>query len=221
MAAYNASATIGETIDSVLAQTRPPDEIVVVDDGSTDGTGDHPVLRHETIRVVRQDNGGMFAALNTALDRCGGDRIAFLDADDLWTPDKLERQSAFLDANVQVAAVFGQVVQFACPTSTAEDLARWQIVTEPQPGWLLGTMLIRREAVLAIGRFDETLRVGGSIDWMARLRDSGAGLAMQDEVALRRRIHAGSLSQRTAERDRAYLATVRKALLRRRGKSGS
>jgi len=82
-------------------------------------------------------------------------------------------------------------------------------------------MLIRREAVLAIGRFDETLRVGGSIDWMARLRDSGAGLAMQDEVALRRRIHAGSLSQRTAERDRAYLATVRKALLRRRGKSGS
>jgi glycosyltransferase involved in cell wall biosynthesis len=92
IAAYNASATLGRAIQSVLVQTRPADEIIVVDDGSTDGTADAARQFGSGVRVISQSNGGASVARNTGIQNACGDWIAFLDADDEWLPEKLSMQ---------------------------------------------------------------------------------------------------------------------------------
>lgn len=90
--AYNAASTVADAIGSVLAQTRPPDEIVVVDDGSRDATIDVVARFGSAVRLVQQANAGCGSARNTGVRHTQGSWLAFLDADDLWHPTKLERQ---------------------------------------------------------------------------------------------------------------------------------
>jgi glycosyltransferase involved in cell wall biosynthesis len=113
IAAYNASATLGRAIQSVLAQTRPADEIIVVDDGSTDSTADTARQFGSRVRVISQSNGGTSVARNTGIQNASGDWIAFLDADDEWLPEKLHTQEDFLDAQSEVAWGYGNFI----PTS--------------------------------------------------------------------------------------------------------
>lgn len=216
--AFNAVQTIGETIDSVLGQTVPPDEIVVVDDGSTDNTADHPALGAPSVRVLRQANAGAAAALNRGIAVSRGEFIAFLDSDDLWIADKLASQVDALRARPHLAGAAGHMASFACPSSTPAERQRWHVPPEPQPGWVLGALLARRQSVNAIGPFPEQLRIGYHIEWLARLRRHEDGIDMQPQVVLRRRIRAGSLSQRSPARDAGYLAVARLALERRRGR---
>ena len=89
---YNAERYVGEALTAILSQTRPPDEVIVVDDGSTDGTlGELERFRGE-IRVVRQGNLGVAGAMNRCFEEARCDYVAKCDADDIWEPDKLERQ---------------------------------------------------------------------------------------------------------------------------------
>ena len=95
--AYNAAAWIRRAVNSVLSQTRPADEIIVVDDGSTDGTGDIVRMYDGRVRLLQQANAGAAAARNTGILAATGDWIAFLDADDEWLPQKLQRQTEYLN----------------------------------------------------------------------------------------------------------------------------
>lgn len=88
---YNAASFLGETLRSVLAQTQPPREVIVVDDGSTDDSARIAESFGPPVRVLRQANGGAAVARNTGVTAATGDWIAFLDADDLWHPQRLER----------------------------------------------------------------------------------------------------------------------------------
>jgi glycosyltransferase involved in cell wall biosynthesis len=104
--AYNCDAYIGDAIESVLAQTRRPDEVVVVDDGSTDGTA--AIVQSYAaagVRHIWQENGGPGAARNRGIAETSGALVCFLDGDDLWLPEKTARQEAFLAANPQVGMV--------------------------------------------------------------------------------------------------------------------
>ena len=95
--AWNAAATIGATLASVLAQTRPADEIVVVDDGSSDGTAaivEALASRHAALRLVRQENAGPMRARNRGVAETTGDYVAPIDADDLWANDYLADMAA-------------------------------------------------------------------------------------------------------------------------------
>jgi glycosyltransferase involved in cell wall biosynthesis len=92
MPAYNAAATIAAALRSVEAQTVPPDEVIVVDDGSADGTAALVAKRFPRVRLIRQANAGCGQARNTGVRAAKGEWLAFLDADDLWLPRKLERQ---------------------------------------------------------------------------------------------------------------------------------
>ena len=91
--AYNCQATIRETLDSVLAQTRQPDEILVMDDGSTDQTPAILEFYKPRVQVLRQENQGVAAARNSLLERAQGDLLAWLDSDDVWHPHCLDIQS--------------------------------------------------------------------------------------------------------------------------------
>lgn len=94
---YNGAALIGKAIRSVLAQTMLPDEIIVVNDGSTDDTLETLVAFRDSVTVISTDNRGVASARNSGIRAAAGDWIAFLDADDVWHPDKLERQFDLLD----------------------------------------------------------------------------------------------------------------------------
>ncbi|MBN9221035.1 MAG: glycosyltransferase family 2 protein [Mesorhizobium sp.] len=212
--AFNAAATIGETLSSVLAQTIKPDVIVVVDDGSTDGTVAAIEAMKLPVTVLRQENAGPgsattrgFAALSTLI-------IATLDADDLWLPEKIEKQLAFLDRHPEAAGVFTHWRTFREGRSDLPDMTS-------VPGWSRTTMMIRRGVADAVGPIvDPPGGRGEMIDWIARVREAGFGLDMLDEALALRRIRPGSLSYgRDAARDRGYLEVARLAMLRRARKS--
>jgi hypothetical protein len=110
---YNYGAFIEESINSVFNQTRRPDEIIVVNDGSTDNTSE--VLKKysdKQISVITTTNQGVSAARNTGLDNASGDVIAFLDADDRWLPDMLDRQMRLIEADPEIVCVFSNFIRF-------------------------------------------------------------------------------------------------------------
>ena len=118
--AYNAAEHLGRAIDSILAQTRPPDEIIVVDDGSTDNTPQIATTYGEKVTLLQQQNAGVSAARNTGIKAARSEWIAFLDADDKWLPEKLEKQSALLKRNPQLVWAYSNFRQ----ADTAENNAQ-------------------------------------------------------------------------------------------------
>lgn len=110
--AYNAEPYIAETLSAILGQTRPADEVIVVDDGSTDGTAE--VLRQfeGEIQVVKQVNSGHVAAMNRCFAEVSGDYVAICDADDIWNLEKLQRQERALRAHPEIDIAFGGAEYF-------------------------------------------------------------------------------------------------------------
>lgn len=117
---YNGAAYLGEAIDSVLAQDYRPLELIVVDDGSDDGSGD-VARQYPEVRCVSQERRGAGAARNAGVELAGGDFFAFLDADDRFTPGKLARQMEALAADPALEAVFGHVREFVSPELQEEQ----------------------------------------------------------------------------------------------------
>src|SRR5258707_1975884 len=108
--AYNGAAYVADAIESILAQTRPVDEIVVVDDGSTDNTAEIvESYRAFGVRCIRQENRGLPGARNRGVRETTGDLVAFLDCDDTWLPDKNDLQVDYLTAHPEAAMVSGHV----------------------------------------------------------------------------------------------------------------
>jgi glycosyltransferase involved in cell wall biosynthesis len=213
---------INEAIDSMLGQSDPPDEIVIVDDGSRDGTvaiieayGD-PV---RLIRLTQEAPRGQGAALNTALDVIGGELIAFLDSDDVWPLHKLELQCGALDQDPALDLVFGHVEEFISPDLTDDERAELRVTDGPVPAKLRGSMLIRREAMRRAGPFSSEWKVAEFVDWYSRANDEGLREEMLGDVVLRRRLHRTNIGRRRKEA-RVEYATVMAARLRRRRSQG-
>jgi glycosyltransferase involved in cell wall biosynthesis len=212
--AWNAAATIEETLTSVVEQRPAPDEVILVDDGSTDGTAD--VARRAGVRIVSQPRSGAAAATNRGIQAARSSLLAFVDADDLWPAGKLALQLGWLERRPEIDAVLGRVVCFLCPEADAEAAARYRVPQQPEVAWLTGALLVRRQAFERVGPFSEALAAGYAIDWFDRARIAKLVLAIPEQTVLRRRIRPGSLSHRSAQADRSYLEMARRALQRRR-----
>ena len=154
--AYNAAPYLGEAIDSVFAQTYRPLELIVCDDGSDDGTADVAKSYGNRLTYVHQENKGNGGARNTAVTRAQGDFFAFLDADDRFVPDKLERQMAVLEADGEIDIVFGHVEEFVSPELDEATRARVRPPADVQPWMAPNLMLIRRASFEKVGPFSET-----------------------------------------------------------------
>jgi glycosyltransferase involved in cell wall biosynthesis len=187
VAAYNSERWIVQTIESILCQTRPPDEVVVVDDGSTDGTARELARFGDSIRVIRRENGGCPAAFNTAFAASTGDYVALCGADDLWEPRKLEWQAEALANHPEIDIACGHARVFGIeegsqprPSGTGlldgdrlmEHLYRGNTLCAP-------SVLIRRSLFERLGPFVELFRRGRVVErfnaddyeyWMRALR---------------------------------------------------
>lgn len=207
--AYNASRYLHSAIGSVLAQTHQAAEIIVVDDGSSDDTASI-AAGFSGIRVLSMSHQGAGAARNRGVAAATGRYLAFLDADDLWLPTKLEEQVAVFTEHPQLKGVFGRVRQFVSPELGAELRGRYKVGSDPAPGYVAGCLLIERGAFLSVGNFDESLAGGEFIEWMVRARRGGVAMTMLESTVLLRRIHgANSVLSNIATIQDAYLKLAR------------
>ncbi|HXW84388.1 MAG TPA: glycosyltransferase family A protein, partial [Candidatus Binataceae bacterium] len=185
--------------------------IIVIDDGSTDGTRQVAEGFGPRLTYRARANGGAGAARNSGLELAQGEILCFLDADDLWLPDKTALQLAVLDREPQVDAVFGHTQQFLHSAAGTRELGL------PAPAYLPGTMMIRRDAFQRVGAFRTDLKVGEFVDWYARAVEVSISTRMLPETVLRRRIHGENAGIRWRS-STDYLTALKSALDRRRGR---
>ena len=165
MGVYNGASYLAEAIESILEQTYRPLELIVVDDGSSDGSGAIARSYGEVVRCVRQENAGDGAARNAAVSVARGGLFAFMDADDRSSAERLERQHVALSADPSLDAVFAHTREFLSPELTDAQRASLRLPSTEAVAWLSPTsMLIRREAFARVGPFSETLRLGSTVD---------------------------------------------------------
>ena len=216
--AYNAQPYLAEAIQSVLNQTSRPTQILVLDDGSTDGTADVARSYAPTIQTVILPHGGQGAARNRGAELARGDFIAFLDADDLWADNKLALQMALFDRDPALDMVFGFAQQFYSPELREQDSEKIKRLEKPMPGYVPGTMLIKRSSFARAGPFAVHWHVGEFIDWYLRATDLGLRQALIPEVVLKRRVHTTNLGVRERESQTDYVRILKASLDRRRAK---
>ena len=171
---YNNERFIAETVESVLNQTYKEYEIVVVDDGSVDGTRDALIPYMQKIRYHYKENGGIASAKNAGISLSETEFVAFLDHDDLWVPDKLQLQMEHFNENPQIGLVYAKYTSFR----DGKELR-----TKPEKGysgWIFkellsksfiqtSTVVVKRECLDAVGPYDETFSLGDEYDMFLRI----------------------------------------------------
>jgi GT2 family glycosyltransferase len=197
---HNRGLLLEKAIRSVLAQTYPHREIIVVDDGSTDDTRSRVQAYVPSVRYIYQPNQGAAAARNTGIAHGRGEYVAFLDDDDLWLPRKLELQAKLLVENPRVGLVYTWRL-----LTDLEGHVLPQIQRPMHRGNVLGELLlgcfvvpsvvmVRREWLDRVGLFDTGLRTGEDWDLWLRLAIAGCRFEVVPEVLVMNRFHAGQLS---------------------------
>ena len=191
MPSYNTARYIQEAIESVLAQDYPHKELIIIDDGSTDGTPDLVRGYGDRVTLITQQNQGSAVARNAGLQAARGEYIAFLDSDDVWLPGKLSAQVQHLERHPEIGMVFARwqvwkpdgngrfpPMQEAAPT-TAPNPATPPGIVPDRSGWLYNrllfssllhtiTVMARRSLVDAVGPFDTELKRGQDYDYWLR-----------------------------------------------------
>lgn len=214
---YNKVNQIESTVFSVLNQTLDHFELIVVDDGSTDGSGDVVRrIRDPRIRLIAQENAGEGAARNSGIEAASGSHVCFLDADDLWCPGFLAEVSLMFSRHQDavVCATASDVLEpDGSVTGYSEGQIRWADRKASRLDYLacLGSgvypvssscVSVRRAALQGVGGFDQSLRVGADIDMWVRLSELGnfyystKVLARYNRAAENRSVHQDDLLQK-------------------------
>lgn len=216
--AYNAERTLGETLQRALAQTLRDIEVLVIDDGSTDGTAQIASTTGDPrVRTISVSNGGVARARNRAIQAVSGEIIAFLDADDLWMPTKLERQLELMTARPDVGMCFTSTVRIDAASTplgltTARGYEDWSealllgsnLVTGSCSSAMVRTVLARQT-----GGFDPRLSQCADWDFWLRLSQVTRFAAI-DELLVLYRVHPGSMSNNVALLERDTFAVLDK-----------
>lgn len=214
---YNGEAYLTEALDSILAQTYRSLEVVVADDGSTDGTLQIAARYGPRVRVVAQANAGPAAARNLGVRETSAPFVAFLDQDDVWHPEKLTRQMGRLGARPELDVSVAHVQRFwTADLPAQEEKFRAHRVSTALPGYVTGTFLVRRRVFAIVGPFDTEVRFADSMEWFLRAVERGATSELLPDVLLRHRMHGGNLSQVEADGSRDEFLRILKASLDRK-----
>lgn len=224
---FNRAQFISQAIESALRQTHPPDEIIIIDDGSTDDTGKIVAGFGKKIKYVWQQNQGPAAARNHGMRLARGDFFAFLDSDDLWMPNKIKAQLAFFSQNPEVDFVFADMANFTgdeksvspevknielhnyliANATNLTDLFAWLVIENVVP---TPTVMCKRSAALAVGDFNETLRIAEDLNYWLRASEKCRWGFTNDVLLLRRR-HESNLIGDSNHRNEALLKVLNEA----------
>jgi glycosyltransferase involved in cell wall biosynthesis len=226
--AYNREQTVLTAVRSVLWQTLPPTEVIVVDDGSTDNTAAAVEgLGDPRVRLIRQANGGISAARNAGIRAATSDWVAFQDSDDEWLATKLERQFAAHAADPASPNAFfcGMVIAGALDDA-GNGQSRRQIAYHPEPALALAsgnmlstllrtnpistqTLVARRETLHEAGLFDTSLK--SLVDWDIAIRLGRLGpIGFLDEPLVVQRFTPNSITRDRAKRVNSWIAVLEK-----------
>lgn len=214
---YNRAKYINEALESILSQTYQGEyEIIVIDDGSTDNSREIIENFEYPVNYFYQNNAGIGAARNRGVELSKGEFIAFLDSDDCWTPQKLEKQMFILDKNSEVDGVIGQVQNVL----QSEWARKEEDSNSTIAGYSPSAILIRREAFMKVGNFETKLKIGEVIDWFIRVKETGINIKILPDLLVWRRIHGenDSIQNKSAIND--YVRILKQSIDRRRANLG-
>jgi glycosyltransferase involved in cell wall biosynthesis len=221
--AFNASVHLGETLDSVFAQTQPAHEVIVVNDGSTDTPQLERVIQPYLGRLVylKQENRGPSSARNTGILKAEGDFVAFLDSDDTWAPEYLANQVKVLQENPALDLVYSDALLVgegvprglsfmkAAPSNgqvTFESLLRADCSV------ITSCVVVRKESVIGVGLFDPEFFRSEDFHLWTRLAHAGCNLAYDRHNSAQHRVHHGSLSANAIQMFESKILVLAKLL---------
>jgi glycosyltransferase involved in cell wall biosynthesis len=213
MPVYNGEAFLESAIESILAQDYEPFEVVVCDDGSTDGTPDI-LRRYPTVKTVTQENRGRAAACNTAIEASSGEFLAGFDDDDLWPVNRLSMQAAYLVERPELDCVLGRQEWMNPPPWLGRDPVYGDLDGIP-----LGSAMFRRAVYDTVGGFDPSFRFSEDMDFLVRLREHGLTMEVLPEIVLYRRFHEDQMTADPPE-TLPLLRSIRQKLERERASDG-
>jgi glycosyltransferase involved in cell wall biosynthesis len=194
---YNGERFLSESLESIFGQTYNPLQVIVVDDGSTDRTAEIARSYGSRLLLLQQPNRGSAAAKNRGISAAEGEYIAFLDADDVWYPEKLARQIARLRKRNHIDLCFTRFEHFWMPELAHEEQRHGNSpLSQPQAAWSIGTLLTRRSIFDNFGLFDDGLRGNENMIWFLRAAGQGAVIEVLTDVLMRRRFHSANDTRR-------------------------
>jgi glycosyltransferase involved in cell wall biosynthesis len=184
---YNGAGFLREALDSVFAQDYEPFEVIVVDDGSTDGSG-AIACSYPKVRYIRQENQGPAAARNAGIAAARGEIVAFADADDVQLPTRLSVQVGHLTERPEISATLARQVWITPPPGAVPD-----VVWGDLDGIPAMTMVVQKRTLAELGGFDPRLRGPEDTDLLIRMREGGHRFVVLPEIVMRRRYHGENL----------------------------
>ncbi len=213
---YNGERYLAEAIDSAIAQDYRPLEILVIDDGSTDGSARIARSYGPPVTCLTKAHSGLAATRNFGVAVARGELLAFLDSDDVWLPGKLTRQVQALLADPGQDGVFGRMEQFVSPELDARARERLQPAAVTLDAPVPGTLLIRIVSYRRVGDQDSQWKVGEFLDWLLKAKSQGLRIPILEDLVLRRRIHTGNMGIRERSERRDYAEILLASLRRKR-----
>jgi len=215
---YNGERYLREALDSILAQTYRPLEIIVADSSTTDGCRAIVSSYVDRMCYLAQEEAAPARARNLGLGAATGEFVAFLDHDDLWHPEKLARQMASFSDHPALDVCITHIQNFWVPEMREEEQRlRDHLRAQPVPGYIPDTLLARRSVFDKVGLFDESLWFADAMDWFLRAAEKDVSIEVLPDVLVYHRIHQTNISRRRAADSRSeFLMVVRGTLNQRR-----
>ena len=212
---YNGERFIRDALASVLAQDYAPIEVIVADDGSTDGTREASAAL-PGVRILALAHGGVSRTRNVAVAESHGEWLAFLDADDEWLPGKVSAQVALAQRSGRSLILCHMDHRFDGPVPDWFDgpTDGTAIVAYPPSGWL-----VSRTQFESVGGFDEARALGEDTQWLSRAWDLGVEHAVCPETLLVRRIHGGNATGNIPDQRRVVFDILRESIHRKQQRS--
>jgi glycosyltransferase involved in cell wall biosynthesis len=213
----NAARYLADALDSIEAQGHESLEVVLVDGGSTDGTLEI-AGRYRRVRAIAQKHAGLPDAWNCGIAAAAGELIAFLDGDDRWAPEKLERQVRILEADPAVDCVITRMRFVLEPGLPVPPGFRPELLDSDHVAQMPSALLARRSVFDRVGVFETRWGIASDIDWFARVKDARLRVEVVPDVLLEKRVHDANLSTLGGVRlNRELVELLRASVERQRG----
>ncbi len=213
---YNGATFLGNAIDCVLKQDYPEIELIVVDDGSTDNSAEIAGSYPQVTIVSHEDNRGLPSARNTGIQAAAGEYIAFLDADDLWPPNKLSAQVKFHQEHPEYKYSFTLERFFFEESKERPDWTQKPVLQGDHVAYVPSSMLFQKSIFKIVGQFDPKFKAGLTSEWIFRAKDQGFLGGIVEEVLLFRRIHDDNLSSIVTEENKMLFKAVKASIDRQK-----